>query len=127
MSNAGVLSPVVGIEEVAEIIRRRLTDLGRSQGWLGAEVAAVLGRDQPFVQSAVSQWMLGITTMEPPIVFAMERALGLRPGDLSRLLGYLPVQARAEPAGVEAAIQADPHLSDNLKRALVAAYREMRG
>ena len=122
-----VRSEVVGIDEVAEIVRVRLSDMGRNQTWLGAETAAVVGREAPWAQTAVSQWLRGVTTPEPEVVFAMERALALRPGDLSRHLGYLPVGSRAEPVGVEQAIQADPRLSDRVKRALTLTYRELAG
>ena len=121
-----LLSATMSLDDVAVIVRARLTDLGRSQAWLGAEVAAILERDQPFGQTTISTWLTGVATPEPEQVFAMERALGLRGGDLSRLLGYLPVSARSEPVGTEATISADPRLSDAMKRALIAAYREMR-
>ena len=122
-----LLSPAVGIEQVAEIVRIRLADMGRNQTWLGAEIATVMGRDLPWAQTAVSQWLRGTTTPDPEVIFAMERALGVRPGDLSRHLGYLPVAAKPSPMTVEAAIQADPKLPDKLKRALTVAYREMVG
>ncbi len=119
-----LLSRPVSIDEVAAIVRARLTDLGRGQTWLGAEIAAVLKRDEPFRQTTVSSWMRGDTDPTPEIVFAMERVLGLRPGDLSRHLGYMPVSVHPAPVGVEQAIAADPKLSARFKRALIATYRE---
>lgn len=123
--SADLLSAPMGQAEFAAIVRTRLTDLGRGQLWLGSEVARLVDRPQPYAQTAVSGWIVGANGVEPDVAFAMERALGLRPGDLSRHLGYLPVAARPEPVGVEAAIAADPRLSATLKRALLAAYREL--
>lgn len=62
----------------------------------------------------------GERTPRPSGVFALERALGLAAGELSRHLGYIPADA---PASVVAAVQADPRLTDNAKRMILATYR----
>lgn len=118
-------SPTVkpGTDTVRELVTANLN--GRTQKWLGEEAAAVLGRDRPFSQSVISGWLHGVTSWEPEILFAVERSLGLRPGDLSRHLGYLPLDARSGPTTVEGAINADPRLRPALRRALIAAHREM--
>jgi hypothetical protein len=108
-----------------QIIVNALETKGQSQAWLGAEVAAVLGRPHPYSQSVVSQWLHGQTEWQPSVLFAVERALGLRAGDLSRHLGYLPLAAVPPPTTVEGAINADPLLRPALRRALIAGYREM--
>jgi len=54
-------------------------------------------------QASVSGWVSGRYEPPPAKVFAMERLLGLAPGDLSRPLGYLPV-CTAETLSVETAI-----------------------
>lgn len=120
-------SPANGAGGIHQLVGARLRDLHRNQTWLGEEVARILGLSAPVAQTTVSNWMNGRNVPEPPSVFAMERALGLRPGQLSILFGYLPPNARPLGGGVEEAIAEDPYLAGNLKRALLAAYREMRG
>lgn len=98
---------------------------GRSQAWLGAEVARDLGMASPISGSAVSQWIAGKTEPDPQRVFAIERALHLKPGTLSRFLGYLPLDAHPV-LSVEDAIDADPRLTPPLRDAIRAAYRAGR-
>jgi DNA-binding transcriptional regulator YdaS (Cro superfamily) len=102
----------------------RLRELGTSQAWLGEQVGEATG--QRVSQSAVSSWITGTHQPSPEQVFALERVLGFRPGQLSRHWGYLPLEARSPGGGVEAAIRDDPELASNAKRALVAAYRELK-
>src|SRR6478752_10383788 len=90
-------------------LRQRLEDLGRSRAWLGAEVARLeLGEgSRGYTASAVTMWVNGDTEPTRPKVWAIEAALGAKPGALSRLLGYLPLEARPVTT-VTAAIEADP-------------------
>lgn len=60
---------------------------------------------------------------KPQGVFALEEALKLRPGELSRHLGFVPVDAAGS---VVEAIEADPDLSSEARRHLLALYREAR-
>ena len=56
----------------------------------------------------------------------LEQVLNLEPGQLSRLLGYVP--ATAEPGtmtSVVAAARADPRLGDSERELLIAVYREL--
>jgi hypothetical protein len=95
----------------------------RSRGWLGAEVARDLGEDTPITASAVTQWINGDTEPKPPErVFAIERVVGVRPGTLSRLLGYLPLDAKPVRSVIEA-IDADTNLSEPMRAVLREAYR----
>lgn len=58
--------------------------------------------DRPISQSLVSRWELGQVEPEPYQVFALEASLGLPAGDLSRYLGFVPVDpadAPEPPAG----------------------------
>jgi hypothetical protein len=61
------------------------------------------------------------------VVYAAEKALGLTPGTLSRLLGYLPPArpAKAALGGVRDAIRNDPLLTDKEKRSLVSLYESL--
>lgn len=95
----------------------------RTAAWLGAEIARAVGKRSPITQSAVSQWVRGETEPERDYVFAAERILDLRPGTLSRLLGYLPVDAKSAKT-VPDAIDSDPALTDRAKAMLRAVYRE---
>ena len=86
------------------------TALGRALGGIG--------------QSAISQWECGETEPRPQHVYAVERVLGLHPGTLSRLLGYLPpsTPGRGPPGDVRQAIRRDPLLTDTEKRSFLSLY-----
>lgn len=96
---------------------------GRQLAWLGAEIARDLDLPAPITRSAVAQWVEGTTEPTRDKVFAAERVLGLKPGTLSRLLGYLPVEAK-QAVSVLDAVDNDSRLSPDAKRILRAVYRE---
>ena len=73
-------------------------------------------------QSAISAWEAGEAEPPPETVFAVEEALGLSGGALSRVLGYLPLSEGNVPSPVPAAIAADPLLTEAEKRGLLALY-----
>jgi transcriptional regulator with XRE-family HTH domain len=75
-------------------------------------------------QSAISAWEAGDAEPLPETVFAVEEALGLPGGELSCVLGYLPLGARDVASSLPAAIVADPLLSAAEKRGLLALYEE---
>lgn len=91
---------------------------GFTQGELGSEV----GLGQP----AISAWEAGENQPEPEVVFAVEEALDLPPGHLSKHLGYMPPKSdgKATP-GFEDVVMSDPLLDEQNKRAMVAMYREL--
>lgn len=100
------------------------TQMGeRSQGDLGRAVADQEGRAEPYGQSVVSNWLLG-KEPNPRQAFAIERALGVRPGTLTRLLGYMPLDARPVRS-FEDVIQSDPSLSPQHRNALRNLYRDL--
>lgn len=106
-----------------QAVRARLDELGGSLAWLGRETARAEGRERAYAQSTVTGWLLGDYDPQPAAVFAMERALGVRAGSLSRLLGYLPTDAR--PAvGVEAAIMSEGRLSEQDRDLLLFILRQ---
>lgn len=82
-----------------------------------SELANLLGVNR----NAVYQWRSAQREPSRRQVFAIERALGLPPGALSHLLGYLPVTAWA----VEEAVYADGSLSDVGKGAMMRLYRSL--
>jgi transcriptional regulator with XRE-family HTH domain len=112
------------LDQFGEAIRVRRKRLGWSQETLGGHVAAVLGLER-VPQSTVAAWESGTNNPSPETAFAIEHALMARPGELTRVLGFVPATVGRAPAGVEQAIMADSLLSPTMKRALVAAYREL--
>jgi transcriptional regulator with XRE-family HTH domain len=72
-------------------------------------------------KSQVSRWSKGRDVPAPDQVFAIEEALELPPGSLSRKLGYLPVGS----SSVLAAVDADPKLSPKARRLLEVTYRSL--
>lgn len=110
--------------EVQAAIRNRLDEMGRSFAWLGAEVARLEGRTDPYGQTAVSAWLGTHKGLNPAQMFAIEHALQLRPGSLSRQLGYLPVTARSTHT-VRDAVNNDPRLGDRARRLILTVYNEL--
>lgn len=103
-------------------LAKRRKDLQLSQTALGRALGGV-------AQSAVSQWECGETQPRAEHVYAAELALGLTPGTLSRLLGYLPPSsANLGPAGsFREALRLDPLLTDGEKRSLLILYEALTG
>lgn len=95
--------------DVGELIRERMTSDGRSQQWLATEVAKLLN-EPVMTQTAVIKWLRRPENMTPARVFAIEKALGVRPGTWSRELGYLPPEAAAARSVLEA-LSNDPILN----------------
>lgn len=106
--------------EQAEEFGRVLGSLLDSRAVKRPALAEVLGVSPELVR----QWLTGATEPGRTKVFAIERHFELRPGALSRTLGYLPLEARSVQS-VEAAIDADPSLSETSKAGLRQAYRAM--
>jgi transcriptional regulator with XRE-family HTH domain len=77
-------------------------------------------------QSAVWQWEEGRAAPRPETAATLERVLGLDPGRLSKLLGYLPAttETGTTPGVVEAA-KTDPRLGEQERELLIAVYREL--
>lgn len=107
-------------------IAKALADSDLSQRELGIEVAHHEGEPQPFTQQTVAGWLAGRARFEARRVFAIEKALHLRPGTLSKVDGYIPVGA-TPIVTAEEAIDADPDISSEqaamLRVQLVEARR----
>jgi transcriptional regulator with XRE-family HTH domain len=107
-----------------EVFRRALLqareDCGLSQRALARAIEVSPG--------AVWQWERETdgTIPRPDATIRLEEALGLEPGSLSRLLGYLPatLETGTGTSVVEAA-KADPRLGDSERELLIAVYREL--
>lgn len=106
----------MGAVEFGEALQLLRAKAGLTQ----AELASRVG----VTASAVGLWEKGgSVTVENAV--AVERALDLEPGTLSRHLGYVPVDA-SETVAPEAAVAADRSLTGSQRRALLdvlGAYR----
>lgn len=106
-----------------DALRRAYGAAGTTQQRLAVDVSeeGVVGAiSQPYLNDILK----GRREPKPELAFAFERALGLQPGSLSRLLGFVP--ADALPArDVPAAVEADPMLDERGRRSLIAAYRAL--
>jgi transcriptional regulator with XRE-family HTH domain len=107
-----------------EVFRRALRqareDCGLSQRALAKAIGVTPG--------AVWQWERdeGGTIPRPDATIRLEQALKLEPGQLSRLLGYLPATTDPTPTpGVVEAAKADPRLGQQERDLLIAVYREL--
>lgn len=84
-----------------------------------------LGEQLGLTQSAVSSWRVADAVPDTEMVFAVERALKLPPGHLSRHLGYYPPAAVNKAATVEEAALNDTVLDEAGRRAVIAVWREL--
>lgn len=73
-------------------------------------------------QSTVSAWINAKSEPAPDTVFAIEQALELSAGFLSRHLGYLPATNVPPVSTVEEAVIAARDLEDDFKRMLLAVH-----
>ena len=108
------------VQLVADQIKDALD--GRGQAWLGRRVAEVEGRDEPYAQPTAGEWIKRPEIQPPSRMFAIEKALDLAPGSLSRLLGYVPA-GLAPATSVVDAINADPRLDKSARSVLIDVYR----
>ncbi len=84
---------------MTEVAREWAAALDRQRGHrthesIAAAVSKDLGITPPLGKQAVQKWTSGASIPPPERVFALERALDLRPGTLSRILGYGVAQNR---------------------------------
>jgi hypothetical protein len=114
---------MTAVDLVAEL-RAAFATSGLSQGELGGLVARAEGRGVPYRQNTVSQWLAGSVELAPGLVFALERALQLRPGVLSVHAGYLP--ADAVTSSLELALAADRDLTPSQREDVLAVVEVMR-
>ena len=94
-----------------------LVDAIRSAGLTVPKLAELVGVSD----DAVRKWTYGNPPTDPQRVFTIERHVEVSPGELSRHLGYLPVDAGVS---VLAAIDADPRLPEVAKRLLAGSYKQ---
>lgn len=108
--------------QLGPALQRQLGE--RSQQWLADRLGEMGVRGA--TQTQVSRWIKQIDGIRPEQVFAIERALGVEPGTLSRLEGYVPAET-VPVIDLRDAIDADPKLGPHGKdalRMLVDYYRQ---
>lgn len=120
------MSDVDAATQISDLIRRELKATGRTQEWLGAEMAHQEGRDKPYAQGDISNWLTGYRPWTIERLALIERAMGMRPGRLTQFMGYLPLGVKTT-SSVPDAIEADPRLSPDQREMLLAAYRAAVG
>jgi transcriptional regulator with XRE-family HTH domain len=95
--------------------------------WSREEFAEAVAAEsgETVTPSAISLWLNAKSEPSRVKVYAMERVLGLKPGTLSRCLGYLPVNAR-NVATVEDALEADSRIPAEFRPMVIAVVSEAR-
>lgn len=101
---------------------RALDEALTIRGLTQTEVATRLGT----TQSTVSAWKRGQCEPDMDTVFALEELLGLRPGHLSRHLGYLPVTVEIALPTVEDTISRSDLADDVGKKLTLMCWQTMK-
>lgn len=109
-------------EELAAFARALQTAL-RAEGVANAELGRRVGR----TGESVRQWLLGASEPEPWLVFRVEAELRLRPGALSRHLGYVPAGSAQPAPSVLDALAADATLDEESRATLAMLWRTLAG
>lgn len=76
-------------------------------------------------QSTISAWINGRSEPEPVTVFAVEEAIGVSAGFLSRLLGYLPLSVVGAPPNVEEAVARSDEIDDTGRRLVLSVWHTL--
>lgn len=109
--------------ERAEAFGRALRETLAAKGVSQIELGELLGVGQP----TIANWLSGIREPRHEYVFAVEKALSVRPGQLSRFLGYLPPEAVRTVVDTLRAIDDDPRLAQEAKEQLKGIVESLRG
>lgn len=103
--------------------RQALARYRNARNWSLRRLATEVGVSS----STAGYWEKGRTLPTPTNVVALEQALGLDPGTLARLLGYLPIAEDVDKATMDIlqALERDPRLGKRERAVLTAVYREL--
>jgi transcriptional regulator with XRE-family HTH domain len=112
----------VATDEQREMFRQALQRARRERGLSQRELSKALRLSH----STVSFWERGESIPTIDNIIELERVLDLQSGELSRLLGYMPLATmQQEMIGVLDAIVADPELGAEQRELLMTMYREL--
>lgn len=104
-------------EAFGRALTRALTEADMTQKELSERLGGLVG------QSTISEWKNGVSEPAHPMVtFAVERALGTRPGELSGYLDYVPPSAAGS---LEAAILGAREIDDHWREVLLTIVRQI--
>jgi transcriptional regulator with XRE-family HTH domain len=106
-----------------DALKAALIASGVTHEQLAARVTGLLG--ESVTPASVSNWVNGKNEPTRVRMFAIEQTLDLRPGSLSRHLGYLPVDARPART-VKDLLDEDPKIGPELRAVVLAAYQAAR-
>ncbi len=112
------------LDAFSDAVNGELEYRGITQAEFGASVAEAEGRERPYTQSNVTDWLARHRGLRPSLVFAMERALELPAGALSYLLGYLPLAA-VPTFTVAEALARDTRLSPSQRRMILVTIEAL--
>jgi transcriptional regulator with XRE-family HTH domain len=110
--------------ELRQAIRDAMRERSITQEVLGRDVGRLEGT-KAYPQQSVAEWLSGRVAIGPARIFAIEQAIGLRAGTLSKLEGYVPASA-APVVTVEEALAADPDITADQATMLAAGVAAMR-
>ena len=117
------LHEVVQQEKISQEERRKRFGQALSEALAGRSLRqSHLAELLVTTQSTVSAWINGRSEPSASTVFTVERALDLAPGMLSKLLGYLPVEAAGRIPNVEEAVQASDLVDTDAKRMILNVW-----
>lgn len=96
---------------------------------LGEMTQQALADRLGLTRASVNDWCRARSIPSPHTVFAIEEALGLAEGELSRILGYLPLSCEGQPpgGGTVRAMGVDRYLTDEQRSLLIMIYEQMAG
>lgn len=109
--------------EDRETFGRELRAARKAKGMTQTDLANLVGVSQP----AIAGYELATSAPGVQETFALENALEVKPGALSKHLGFLPAEAlRGGVSSVRRAIEEDPALDPADRKALLATYERLR-
>jgi transcriptional regulator with XRE-family HTH domain len=105
-------------EAFGRALTQILADARVTQKELSERLGGLVG------QSTISEWKNGQSEpASPAMTFAVEEALGVRPGELSGFLGYVPVSAAGT---LESALLGSSEIDENFRTVLLTLVREIK-
>lgn len=108
-------------QQIGAVIKDELLHTGNTHSWLAVEVARIEGRPQPYTSAVVTHWVKGTKFSSPAQLMAIEKALNLPAGRLTRILGYVSTDA-IPAATVPEALDLDASLTPTKRAEVLEVY-----